>query len=442
MRRKMAVRVLGMSFLGILGVLANVSDAQWFVPWSAPPRVRQAISVEFWNDSAEAVDIYDRQFFKATVPSGGRTSLQVWEGDVSLFAQRKSSKTWHKLATHQHQDFIWRLNLPQTQRDQRFPGPVPERAPSRAVPDGLGGEGMSVIPGRGLRSPASALPTASSKPGRTPTYVPAPTTPAVEEFPLEGESPSAAEDSDETTGERTDDKPFYTQVVWSEGIKIQAPANVAREAMTNAQVWVRRMLANCPRVKDRLVAANATIIVFSRHQELTDLPENQGFARLFLEPGIRGMSRSNLAFVAEENLLYLEEDKHNGEGVLVHELAHVVEHVVLTGKQHDRLELAFAKAKYGDLWEGRYASSNSHEYFAELSQMYFGVARTGKTGGINGDLSLRRHDPNGYEIVDAVFSDRVLEHTAATARHFEPSLNVKSNSTSANANQTPVRSRR
>ena len=413
----MAVRVLGMAFLGILGVLVNVSDAQWLLPWSAPIRVRQAISVEFLNDSAEVVDVYDHQFFKGTVQPGGRSSFQVWEGDVALFAQRTNSKTWHKLATHQHIDFIWRLNLPQLQRDQRLPSPVPAKVPLQAVPAGRGSDGMTVVPARGVKNPSSVKPGEKSKPGRVPTYVPTPSATAVDETPqefdgqsnTEEESPSTEDASGRTTGESTVEKPFYTQIVWSEGIKIQAPANVAREAMTNAQTWVRRMLANCPRVKERLVAANATIIIFSRNQELTDLPENQGFARLFLEPGIRGMSRANLAFVAEENLLYLDEDKHNGEGVLVHELAHVIEHLVLTGKWHDRLELAFAKAKYGDLWEGRYASSNSHEYFAELSQMYFGVARPGKTGGINGDLSLRRHDPDGYEVVNAVFSDTTFD---------------------------------
>lgn len=423
MRREMAVRVLGMAFLGILGVLVNVSDAQWLLPWSAPVRVRQAISVEFLNDSAEVVDVYDHQFFKGTVQPGGRSSFQVWEGDVALFAQRTNSKTWHKLATHQHIDFIWRLNLPQLQRDQRLPSPVPEKVPSQTAPAGRGNDGMTVVPRREVKNPSSTKPAGKPQPGRVPTYVPVTPAAAVNEVPQDfddqsnskEESPSTEDDSGRTTGDNMVAKPFYTQIVWSEGIKIQAPANVAREAMTNAQVWVRRMLANCPRVKERLVAANTTIIIFSRHQELTDLPENQGFARLFLEPGIRGMSRSNLAFVAEENLLYLEEDKHNGEGVLVHELAHVIEHVVLTGKWHDRLELAYAKAKYGDLWEGRYASSNSHEYFADLSQMYFGVARSVRTGGVNGDLALRRHDPSGYELVDATFSDALFDKVASQA---------------------------
>ena len=264
---------------------------------------------------------------------------------------------------------------------------------------------MTVVPGKSPRKPSTVRPPEKPRPSRVPIIVPVQPSDSAEAEEEETDSPSSENASGETPGEQKLEKPFYTQVVWSEGIKIQAPANVAREALTNAQTWTRRMLANCPQVKQRLVESNATIIIFGRHQELTDLPENQGFARLFLEPGIRGMSRSNLAFVAEENLLYLDDDKHNGEGVLVHELAHVVEHIVLTGKWHDRLELAYAKAKYADLWEGRYASSNSHEYFAELAQMYFGVARIGKTGGINGALSLRRHDPNGYELVDATFSD-------------------------------------
>jgi hypothetical protein len=417
MRRKLAIRVLGMALLGIVGGLINVSEAQWLGPWSAPVRAPRAISVEFLNDSAETVDVYDRQFFKGTIQPGGRSSFLVWEGDVALFAQRTTSKTWHKLAMYQHQDFIWRLNLPQHQHDRKMPGPVPVAVPPQTVPRGRDPGGMTTVPKRGPQSPVPTKPAAQTKPGNVPTYVPVP--PAIpvddnsqdsDQQPDEEEDRSStSQEPDSTTGEEGREQPFYTQVVWSDGIKIQAPANVARESLTNAQVWVRRMLANCPRVKQELVEANATVIIFGRQQELTDLPENQGLARLFLEPGIRGMSRSNLAFVAEENLLYLEDDKHNGEGVLVHELAHVIEHIVLTGKLHDRLELAFAKAKFDDRWEGRYASSNFHEYFAELSQMYFGVAHTRKTGGINGDLALRRHDLDGYEMVNTVFSDSVFD---------------------------------
>lgn len=412
-----SIRVFCVSVVVLLSAFVNVSDAQWLMPWSAPIRAQRAIAVEFLNDTAEAVDVFDRQFFKGTVQVGGRLKFLVWEGDVVLFAQREKSKTWHKLVTHHHQDFIWRLNLPQRQIDQRLPIPIPEPARPRPASTGSEGEDMSVAPRRRTTNPIPAMPVTRSKLGNQPVNLPGESSTQVEDSRTEPDQLPQTQfgdreplsDPNQLTGETIAKTRFYSQMVWCDGIKIQASALVDPTAMTNAQAWVRRMLANCPKVKQQLVEANATIIILGRQQELTDLPENRGLASLFLEPGIRGMSRSNLAFVAEENLLYLDDDKHNGEGVLVHELAHVIEQVVLVGKWHDHLELAFAKAKYGDLWEGRYASSNSHEYFAELSQMYFGVAHTRKTGGINGDLALHRHDREGYELVNAVFSDSIFD---------------------------------
>lgn len=97
MRKMVATRVLGIALLGILGVLTNVSDAQWFAPRRAPVRVRQAITVEFMNDSAEPVDVFDREVFKGTSEPGGRLRFKVWDGDVALAALRTNSKTWHNL---------------------------------------------------------------------------------------------------------------------------------------------------------------------------------------------------------------------------------------------------------------------------------------------------------------------------------------------------------
>lgn len=406
--------VCGIIVCLVFAAHAETSHAQWFTPWNPPVRIRQAIDVEFLNDTSELVDVYDHQFLKGTVQPRQRLSFRVWDGDVALFAQRLDSQQWHRLVAHHHQDFIWRLNIPQRVEDRKIPNSSTNRGEQKHEDT----RGEIVVPQRAPTTRPPSAPTTGreasgkkeDKRGKLPN--------SLSEASRESESGRVTVISHELEQDasRDEEKPFYTQSTWCEGIKIQAPAIVQSEALSNAKGWVRRMLANCPQVKQRLVDANATIIIFGRDQELTDLPENQGFATLFIKAGIRGMSRGNLAFVSEENLLYLDNDKHIGEGVLVHELAHVVEHVVLTGKLRDRLELAFATAKYGDLWEGRYASSNSHEYFAELSQMYFGVAQIVKTGGINGDLSLRRHDPDGYQIVNDVFSDSLFEQRTAGTR--------------------------
>ena len=203
---------------------------------------------------------------------------------------------------------------------------------------------------------------------------------------------------------------IYTQVLDAGGIKIKAPAVVSPRALRQAKTVLDRMLANAPHVRGRLARWGVEIVIFGAKQKITDLPETvQLRGKPDVDGGlyddIQGMTRMNKMFVAESNLLALPGDRFADESVLAHELGHLVMHVALEEADHGQVFAAWLAAEAKDLWKDRYATKNPAEYFAELTQSYFGLNDPADP---NGPAALKAQDPDGFALVAAVFSDRPL----------------------------------
>ncbi len=96
--------------------------------------------------------------------------------------------------------------------------------------------------------------------------------------------------------------------------------------------------------------------------------------------------------------------------MLLHEMAHAYHHLVL-GDDYQAIEAAYRHAVDAKLYESvpycaggkqrAYALTNSKEYFAELSEAYFG--RNDFYPFVRSDL--RRHDPQGYQLMRQIWGE-------------------------------------
>ncbi len=95
------------------------------------------------------------------------------------------------------------------------------------------------------------------------------------------------------------------------------------------------------------------------------------------------------------------------EDILNHEFAHGIQNCGLNNTNfNSRLESAYSNAQSSGLWEGTYAITNSQEYWAEMTQSYFGVNFDGidsNHNGINGAAETEAYDPTGYTLADDIY---------------------------------------
>jgi hypothetical protein len=94
--------------------------------------------------------------------------------------------------------------------------------------------------------------------------------------------------------------------------------------------------------------------------------------------------------------------------MLLHELAHAYHHLVL-GEDCKAIEAAYTRAVDAKLYESvaycgggkqkAYALTNAKEYFAELSEAYFG--RNDFYPFVRSDL--KKHDPQGYRLMERIW---------------------------------------
>ncbi len=209
---------------------------------------------------------------------------------------------------------------------------------------------------------------------------------------------------------------YYTQFENAGGIKIKAPACVDRRALSRAKSIMERMFAGAPNLHKRLADQGIEIVIFGRNQQLTDLPETTHLKGKLDSTGdrydeIEGMSSLNRAFVSENNLLGLPADKFPRESVLTHEVGHLVMRAGLEVTDQHRIFGAFLQAMLNDSWEGKYAATDPGEYFAELTQSFFGV---NDPVDHNGGSVLQQHDSDGFSLVAAAYSDRPLPESKAS----------------------------
>jgi hypothetical protein len=241
---------------------------------------------------------------------------------------------------------------------------------------------------------------------------------------------------------------FYSKELDDGAIRILAHASVSDEAMLVAQAKLERLLARAPRIRRNLEAAEHELHVIGLRQFASDLPEHRGQRGSTLDNGqifdwhmIGGHIVGRFSSCTEATLLDVVGHRLYGDDTCTHELAHAVELVAMDADARARVRAAYEASMSAGLWKGEYAAKNEHEWFAEITRMYFRDesmppkfydARPSK-----GRTWLCGYDAAACKLAEAVYSDafdpgtRVIEK--ATLRPGRDESALKSGSSRASA---------
>jgi hypothetical protein len=211
---------------------------------------------------------------------------------------------------------------------------------------------------------------------------------------------------------------FYAKLLVCDGIPIRAAAVVDDKAITLACGKIERMLAHLDVASANLSQRGAELHIIGRDQPTSALPEHHNSeSRRYVDAegkvtdidtrtrGVGGLYAS----CGEENLLGLASDRYRGgSDTCTHEFAHDLMNFGLGAPARSKIEKQYKRAVEKGLWKGHYAAVNADEYFAELSMWYFGAHGEFVSPGYPapGAESLRSYDPDGYALLDAIYSGR------------------------------------
>lgn len=229
---------------------------------------------------------------------------------------------------------------------------------------------------------------------------------------------------------------FYTQRVSASGFPIVASESVSPYALKEAAFLVDLMLAERPDVRQAMIQSGSRLCILAYNEYTTDQPE---FQRLGTQPmrrfpgvsardywdararGLGGSERDPFCSCAEENLLGYSGDPYAAECILIHELAH---NIHLRGMVNvdptfdSRLKASYDAAMSQGLWQGKYASVNHHEYFAEGVQSWFDNNRENDHdhNHVNTREELLDYDPRLADLCREVFGETKLRYSKPITR--------------------------
>lgn len=213
---------------------------------------------------------------------------------------------------------------------------------------------------------------------------------------------------------------FYQKYLDADGIPVVSSARVSDEALLKARETVVLMLTKSPQVREQMMRKQCRVMVIGEKEEVCDLPEyahicNSPEQIAFWNKRARGFGGSPeddySASCGEENLLALPSDRYTGENILIHEFAHLIHLVGITGVHpgfNKELEAVMNRAIAKGLWKDTYAISNKEEYFAECVQSFFNCNRysevpNGVHNSMNRRAKLKAYDPEMYDLLKRYF---------------------------------------
>ncbi|TWT32627.1 hypothetical protein [Blastopirellula retiformator] len=219
--------------------------------------------------------------------------------------------------------------------------------------------------------------------------------------------------------------PYYGKYVDAGGYPILAAAAVNDYALKEAAFLIEQMLAKRPDVKQAMISSGSRMLIIGYDQYTTDLPEFAHFQpKEYWDARARGTGGSQTdpyCTCGEENLLGYPGDPYAAECILIHEFAHNIHLrglVRVDPTFDDRLKATYDRAMEAKLWEGKYASVNHHEYFAEGVQSWFNNNRPPDHDHNHVDTrtELKEYDPGLAKMCEEAFGETELVYTKPTTR--------------------------
>ena len=208
--------------------------------------------------------------------------------------------------------------------------------------------------------------------------------------------------------------PFYRKCVVIDGLPVVSSGKVADQAVLEAAYLVDRMLAGRPDLRRALVKSKVRVAVMAPDEWTTTLPEHSDLRpRAYWNQRARGLGATRArpaVSCGEENLLQYAGDPYQGENILVHEFGHAIHEIALkrVDKKFDgRLAACYEQAMSEGLWQGTYAATDRHEYWAEGVQSWFDC--NGSNDAQHNDIDhrekLQKYDPRLAKLLAEVFRE-------------------------------------
>ena len=162
--------------------------------------------------------------------------------------------------------------------------------------------------------------------------------------------------------------PYYQKYLNAGGVPILAPETVSDEELRRTQATFLGMVADRPDLLDVLASQNTRILIYDRERGgLAQLPEFADYSDSNVS-GLFGDTPYGGAVAAPAMTTY-----HCNE-TLIHEIAHALDYAIRVqdGKAYresgfkQARNQAYLSAMNAGLWSGRYESTVSQEYWAEM----------------------------------------------------------------------------
>jgi len=212
--------------------------------------------------------------------------------------------------------------------------------------------------------------------------------------------------------------PFYDKYYDVNGIPVMSSSAVSDEALAAACLIVAHMVSTRADVRVTMIEQQMRVAVIGDGEVTTDVPEYRNLNQMFPQQDwdqLRGVGATipiPVASAGEENLACLADDWFAGENILVQTFAtSVLLGVQDTDSTFDaRLDAAYRAAVAADKWRDTYARTNTIEYFAVGTQVWFDARPDvsppdGNHNDINTRAELRSYDPALAALIGEVMPD-------------------------------------
>lgn len=208
---------------------------------------------------------------------------------------------------------------------------------------------------------------------------------------------------------RPDLDSFHCWAVEVAGVLVVASAAVDSATVNTAAQTVAEMLRFREDIRDRLAKLHPKIIIVGPQELITDAPELRHMrnSTLYDERGygeLRGWSGGVIAAVGAEGIIGLDAGTAERDDVMVHEFAHVLHTLGLTPREWTLSHTLYTRSLAKGRWQDTYAGRNYLEFFAELTQIYFGVKGAAYTA--TNPEELRTYDPEAADFLEQVYGPR------------------------------------
>jgi hypothetical protein len=228
--------------------------------------------------------------------------------------------------------------------------------------------------------------------------------------------------------------PFYRKHVSAGGIPVLASERVSDFALEEAAYVIDRMLGGRDDVRAAIVKNRVRLAVMAPDEFTTSIPEHSDLTPAkYWDKRARGLGASPIrpaVSCGEETLVSYRGDPYAAESILVHEFAHVIHQMGLNSVSPDfdgRLEATYRAALAKGLWQGTYAASNRHEFWAEGVQSWFDTNRENDNqhNHVNTREELKSYDPALAALISKELGDsawryrRPADRPPAERRHLE-----------------------